>query len=104
MHLERTRKRSGTHRRTSEHVKRVEVKLTWGAQNRGARAHLRWTRVSAGDIEVYAPCNAPSKALCIANRIFTFGRVESGDEAIAPSVAGDRAGDGDGNRRDGDGG
>jgi len=55
---------------------------------------IRWKKVSAGGIDVYIPQNAPIKAT---SRIFVFGQPESGDEAIAPSVEGERAGDGDAN-------
>jgi len=58
----------------------------------------RWKRVSAGDGDVYVPQNAPVVAIETANRIFAFGEVESGDEPIAASVEGERAGDGDGGR------
>ena len=54
---------------------------------------IGWKKVSAGGIDVYVPQNAPIEA---ASRIFVFGRAEGGDEAIAPSVEGERAGEGDG--------
>jgi len=41
---------------------------------------------------VYIPYNAP---IAIPRRRIVFGRPESGDEAIEPSVEGERAGDGD---------
>jgi len=56
----------------------------------------RWKRVSIGDGDVYAPWNTPVAAIETANRIFTFGEVESGDERVATSVESERAGDGDG--------
>jgi len=61
---------------------------------------IRWKKVSAGGIDVYVPQNAPIKA---PSRKIVFGRPESGDEAIAPSVEGERAGDGDGDGNGGDG-
>ena len=42
---------------------------------------------------MYVPFNAP---IAIPTRRIVFGRPESGDEAIGPSVEGERAGDGDG--------
>jgi len=56
----------------------------------------RWKRVSAGDIDVYVPSNAPIEVLGTASRRIVFGRVESGGKAIAPSVESETAGDGDG--------
>ena len=56
----------------------------------------RWKRVSTGGVDAYVPRNAPVAPIEAASRIFVFGRPESGDEAIAPSVEGERAGDGDG--------
>ena len=53
---------------------------------------------------MYAPWNAPVEALGTANRTFAFGEVESRDEAIAPSVESERAGDGDGDGYGDDGG
>ena len=41
---------------------------------------------------MYIPYNAP---IAIPRRRIVFGRPESGDEAIEPSVEGERAGDGD---------
>jgi len=61
----------------------------------------RWRRVSTGDGDVYAPWNTPVAAIETASRIIVFGRAESGDEAIAPSVDGETAG-GRGDGRDGD--
>jgi len=61
-----------------------------------AKLPRRWRRVSADGIHVYVPWNAPIEVLGTASRKIVFGRVESGDEAIAPSVKGERAGDGDG--------
>jgi len=56
----------------------------------------RWRKVSPHGIDVYVPWNAPVEVLGTVNRRIVFGRVESGDEAIAPSVEGERAGEGDG--------
>jgi len=53
---------------------------------------------------VYVLCNAPVEALGTANRQIVFGRVESGVEAIAPSLEGERAGHGDGDGYGDDGG
>jgi len=58
---------------------------------------VRWRKVSVDGSDVYVPRNAP---IDTTNRRIVFGRVESGVEAIAPNVEGERAGDGDG---DGDG-
>ena len=63
----------------------------------------RWKRVSTGEVDVYAPWNAPVEALGTANRTFAFGEVESRDEAIAPGVEVEKAGDGDGDGNGGDG-
>ena len=56
----------------------------------------RW--VSADGINVKLPLD---EVLDTASRKIVFGRVESGDMVITPSVEGERAGDGDGDR-DGD--
>jgi len=66
-----------------------------------AKLPRRWRKVSIGGGDVYVPFNAP---IAIPMRRIIFGRPESGDEAIAPSLKGERAGDGDGdgNRGDGD--
>jgi len=66
-----------------------------------AKLPRRWRKVSIGGGDVYVPFNAP---IAIPMRRIVFGRPESGDEAIAPSLEGERAGDGDGdgNRGDGD--
>ena len=53
----------------------------------------RWRRVSVDNGDMYIPWNVP---IAIPSRKIVFGRVESGDEAIAPSVKGERAGEGDG--------
>jgi len=60
----------------------------------------RWRKVSVGNGDVYVPWNAPIET---ASRNFVFGRVQSGDEAIAPIVEGERAGDGDGGGYEDDG-
>jgi len=61
----------------------------------------RWRKVSVDGGDVYVPWNAPVEVLGTANRRIVFGRVERGDEAIAPSVEGETAG-GRGDGRDGD--
>ena len=48
---------------------------------------------------MYIPYNAP---IAIPRRRIVFGRPESRDEAIEPSVEGERAGDGDGDGDVGD--
>jgi len=50
----------------------------------------RWRRVSVDNGDVYVPWNT---LIAIPSRKIVFGRVESGDEAIAPSVEGERAGE-----------
>jgi len=57
------------------------------------RPTSHWRKVSVDDGDVYVPLNAP---IVVPSRKIVFGRVESGDEAIAPSVEGERAGEGDG--------
>jgi len=57
-------------------------------------------KVSIDGGDVYVPINAPIK---VPRRRIVFGRAESGDEAIAPSVEGERAGDSDGDCNGGDG-
>ena len=61
-----------------------------------AKRARRWKRVSTAEGDVYVPRNAPVAAIETANRNIVFGRPDSGDEAIAPSVEGERAGEGDG--------
>jgi len=61
---------------------------------------VRWRKVSVDGSDVYVPRNAP---IDTTNRRIVFGRVESGVEAIAPNVEGERAGDGDGDGNGGDG-
>jgi len=60
-----------------------------------AKRARRWKRVSTAEGDVYVPRNAPVAAIETANRNIVFGRPDSGDEAIAPSVESERAGDGD---------
>ena len=60
----------------------------------------QWKRVSNGNSDVYVPWNAPVRAQ---GRIFAFRELKSRDEAIAPSVEGKRACDGDGDQNGGDG-
>ena len=55
----------------------------------------QWKQVSVADGDVYLPQNTPIDRT---GRIFVFGRVEGRVEAIAPSVEGERAGNGTGNR------
>jgi len=57
-------------------------------------------KVSIDGGDVYVPINAPIE---VPRRRIVFGRAESGDEAIAPSVEGERAGDSDGDCNGGDG-
>ena len=56
--------------------------------------------VSVNDSDVYLPSNAPIEA---PGQTFTFGEPESGGEAIAPNVEGERASDGDGGQDSDDG-
>jgi len=65
-----------------------------------AKRPRRWRMVSVEEVHVYVAWNASIET---ASRNFVFGQVESGDEAIAPNVEGERAGNGDGNG-DGDNG
>jgi len=53
----------------------------------------RWRMVSVEEVHVYVPYNVP---IASPSRNIVFGQVESGVEAIAPIVEGERAGDGDG--------
>ena len=62
-------------------------------ENETSKHATRWRRVSAAGVDVYIPWNAPIEAL---GRTFEFGEADSRDEAIAPSLEGERAGDGDG--------
>ena len=71
-------------------------------QNETFKRIYRWRTVSVGDGGVYIPLNAPIET---ASRTFAFGRLESGEEAIAPrDVEGERAVEGDGDRDGDDGG
>ena len=70
------------------------------AENTTPKPADRWRKVSAEEINVYIPWDAPVEAL---GRMFEFGQVEGRDEAIAPSVEGERACDGDGDRNGDDG-
>ena len=54
---------------------------------------IQWRRISVEGVDVYIPQNAPVEAL---GQTFEFGQVEGRDKAIAPSVEGERACDGDG--------
>jgi len=53
----------------------------------------QWRKISIDDGDVYVPLNA---LIVVPSRRIVFGRAESRDEAIAPIVEGERAGDGDG--------
>ena len=55
----------------------------------------RWKRVGVGNVNVYLPWNVPIEAL---RRTLAFGEAESGEEAIAPIIEGERAGNGGGDR------
>jgi len=99
----------GNGRETAENDSRSVRKRQTEAQTRNSpKAHeiatpeptKQWTRVSIGGGDVYVPFNAP---IAIPTRRIVFGRPESGDEAIAPSVEGERAGEGDGGGYGGDG-
>ena len=56
--------------------------------------------VSINVSDVYLLWNAPVEAL---GQMFAFGEAVSGDEAIVPSVEGEKAGDGNGDRNGSDG-
>ena len=45
---------------------------------------------------MYVPWNVPVEASGTMNQMFAFGQPESGEQVIAPSVEGERAGDSDG--------
>jgi len=72
-----------------------------------AKLPSRWKKVSIGGGDMYVPWNTPIGVLGTANQRIVFGRAESRVEAIAPSVEGERAGEGNSNGsggdRDGDG-
>ena len=86
MHRNRSKPRNSPHTLQNETFKRI----------------YRWRTVSVGDGGVYIPLNAPIET---ASRTFAFGRLESGEEAIAPrDVEGERAVEGDGDRDGDDGG
>jgi len=116
-HTDGSSRRTDTHsigngRETAENDSRSVRKRQTEAQTRNSpKAHeiatpeptKRWRKVSAGGIHVYIPWNAPVAAIETANRNIVFGRPDSGDEAIAPSVEGERAGEGDGGGYGGDG-
>ena len=71
-------------------------------ENRTLESICRRRIVSIDDIDIHIPWNTPVEA---PGQTFAFGPFESGDEAIAPSVEGERAGNGNGDRNgdDGDG-
>lgn len=68
---------------------------------------VQWRGISAGDIDVYVPLNAPIKTT---SQGFIFGQVKSGNKALGAgewvlaSVEGNKANDGDDSddTRDGD--
>ena len=60
----------------------------------------QWRGVSASCTDVHVPLSAP---IDTASRNFVFGWLESGDEAIVPSLEGKRVIEGDGNQSGGDG-
>ena len=55
-----------------------------------------WRRVRTGDGDMYTPCNTPVVAIETTSQRIVFREVESGDEAIAPSIEVKRTGEGDG--------
>ena len=71
-------------------------------ENRMLESICRRRIVSIDNINIHIPWNTPVEA---PGRMFAFGPFGSGDEAIAPSVEGERAGDSDSDRNgdDGDG-
>ena len=60
----------------------------------------QWRGVSTSCTDVHVPLSVP---IDTASQNFVFGRLESGDEAIAPSLEGKRVVKGDGNQSGGDG-
>ena len=60
----------------------------------------QWRGVSASCTDVHVPLSVP---IDTASRNFVFGQLESGDEAIAPSLEGERVIEGDGDQSGGDG-
>ncbi|KIM68355.1 hypothetical protein SCLCIDRAFT_20264 [Scleroderma citrinum Foug A] len=60
----------------------------------------QWKRVSAEDIDIYLPWNAPIEAL---GQTLAFGEVESGEKVIAPGFEGEGAGVGVGDQNRGAG-
>jgi len=116
-HMDGSSRRTDAHsvgngRETAENDSRSVRKRQMEAQTRNSpKAHeiatpeptKRWRKVSAGGIHVYIPWNTPVAAIVTTRRKIVFGRPESGDEAIAPSVEGERAGDGDNDGNGGDG-
>ena len=70
------------------------------AGNETSKPIGRWRKVNVNNGDVYVPWNVPVEA---PGRMFEFRLVESAGEAIAPSVEGERACDGNGNGSGGDG-
>ena len=56
---------------------------------------------STEDVDVYTPRNMLIEVLATASRKIASGQVESGVEAIVPSIEAKRVGDGNGNRNGG---
>ena len=61
------------------------------------RSYLSMEKGSTEDVDVYALRNTLIEVLGTTSRKIAFGQVESGVEAIAPSIEAERVGDGDGN-------
>ena len=59
----------------------------------------QWRKVSINNIDTYVLWSMPVEAL---GQTFAFGEAQSGVEAIAPSIEGERACDGDGNQNSDD--
>ena len=84
-------------RQTEAHIRNS----LYTPDNRTPKPIGQWRKVSVDNGDVYIPLVAPIKP---ANQMFAFGEVEGGDEAIAPSVECEGAGDGDGDRNGDDNG
>ena len=91
----------------NETVNVRKLRIRWKTQNLLYKPEIAtakpiglWRAVSADDIHVYIPLNAPVAA---PSRNFVFGQVESRDELIVVSVEGERAGGCDGRRNGGSG-
>ena len=81
-------------------IKRKMENSPYKRENETPEPTNRWRKVSVSNVDVYVPCNAPIEA---PGQTLAFGEPESGGEAIAPIVEGERAGDGGGDRNGGDG-